>query len=321
MQPHEFELRHFARGRKHYLDIDVSAGDHRISVPILLLRGARDGKVLVAMAGVHGDEYEGVQAILDVCTRLDPAGMAGDLLAVSVANPPALWAGTRTSPLDGADLARSFPGDLESGPSRALAHSLANTVIACADLFLDLHSAGIRLLMPTMVGYDARDPRSLAAARAFGAKVLWGHPVVAPGRTISFARERGIPWLYTEARGAGRIDPEDLQIFEQGILNLLVHLSILPGQPAVLPVEHHLLGDGNTEISLRSTRQGFLIPSVSLLERVKEGQDLGRLLDLHANTIETYVAPSEGVVAMIRQFPVVEPGTPLFLLTGLEAEN
>ena len=150
---------------------------------------------------------------------------------------------------------------------------------------------------------------------------MWGHPTIPPGRTLSFAKERGIPCLYTEAWGAGRIDPEDLRVFKQGVLNLLGRLSILPEPPAPQPLEWHLHGDGNTELSMRSSHSGFLIPSVSLLDKVKAGQELGHLVDLHGNTTETFVAPSDGLVAMIREFPVIEPETQLFLLTGLEAQT
>jgi predicted deacylase len=219
------------------------------------------------------------------------------------------------------DLARSFPGAPNAGPTQALAHVLATRIIACADLFIDLHSAGVKLLMPTMIGYDALDTRSKAAAHAFGASVLWGHATVAPGRTISFAKDQGIPWLYTEARGAGRIDPNDLKFFEQGILNLLIHLAILPGRPQVAPVKHHLFGDGNIDLSLRSSIRGFLIPSVTLLESVKKNQELGYLVDLHGNRLESFIAPVDGVVALIRQVPAVLEGECLFLLTGVKAEH
>jgi len=320
VHPDEFDLARFARGKTHAIELEFSSEGHRILIPVLLQRGAREGKVLVITAGVHGDEYEGVRAILDVVPRLDPVEMSGDLVAVSVANPPAFWSGTRTSPLDGVDLARSFPGGLDSGPTRAIAYYLAQAVIACADFFLDLHSGGVKLLMPTMVGYDAQDARSRDAALAFGASVLWGHPTVASGRTISFAKERGIPWLYTEARGAGRIHLEDLRTFEVGILNLLRHLSVLPGRPTKKPIKYHLYGDGNTDASIQSNQQGFLISCVGLLERVKKGQELGRLVDLRGKTVETFLSPSDGVVAMIHEFPVVEPGAPLFLLAGLAGQ-
>src|SRR5581483_855888 len=248
---------------------------------------------------------------------LDPSEMTGDFLAVPVANPPAFWNGMRISPIDGANLARSFPGDLNSGPTAVIAHVLANLIIALADLFVDLHSSGTKVLMPSMVGYDATDPRSRAAALVFGARVLWGHPQITPGRTISFAKQRGIPWLYTEARGAGRIDPADLAMFCTGIQNLLHHLSILPGDPEAAVVEVNLFGSGDIDTSLVATKQGFFIPEVKLLQVVRSGERLGRIVNLHSETIEDFVAPRDGVVGLIREWPIVFPGEATFMVTGV----
>src|SRR5260221_6871555 len=105
MRPEEFHPDQFERGRKHTLDLDLGGSAEGIRLPVLLARGLRDGKRLVTTAAVHGDEYEGVRTIFDVWHALNPAEMSGDWLAVPVANPPAYWNGTRTSPLDGANLA------------------------------------------------------------------------------------------------------------------------------------------------------------------------------------------------------------------------
>lgn len=149
-----------------------------------------------------------------------------------------------------------------------------------------------------MVGYDAQDPRSRDAALIFGARIVWAHPNIPPGRTISFARFRKLPWPYTEARGVGRIDPEDLQLFTQGLRNLLHHLSILPGKPAPVAVDTHLFGDGNTDSSIAASRCGFFIPSAKLLQAVHREEELGRIVDLHGEVFETVRAPQDGVVAL-----------------------
>jgi predicted deacylase len=287
-----------------------------LDLPVLLVRGRNAGKTLVVFAGVHGDEYEGVRAILDLYEELDPGTMSGDFLAISVANPPAFWAASRTSPLDEKNLARVFPGHPAAAPTDAIAHVLGSALIARADFFLDLHSAGVKLLMPTMVGYDANDARTREAAMIFGTSVLWAHSYIPPGRTISFAREHNIPWLYTEARGAGRIHPDDLRLFKQGIRNLLQHLSILPGIPPQQRIEIHLDGGGNIDESLLATRRGILIPEVEFLQSVTKGETLGRLVNLHGETLEVVQAPRDGVVALIRQCITVETGDPMFLVAG-----
>src|SRR6185295_10559929 len=115
------------------------------------------------------------------------------------------------------------------------------------------------------------------AAQIFGAEVIWEHPIIAPGRTVSSAWGRGIPSLYTEARGAGRVHPDDLAMFRRGIFNLLRHLKILSGAPETVPCQYYLDGDGNIDASLSSSHPGFLIPKVELLEQVRKGQELGVL--------------------------------------------
>jgi len=318
MKATDFDLKQFGRGQKYSFDLELDGDAKGLSLPVLLVCGRHEGKTLVATAGVHGDEYEGIQTILDTHASLDAKEMSGNFLAVPVANPPAFWNGTRLSPLDGKNLARVFPGSLDEGSSMAIAHYLAHIVIACADFYIDLHSSGVKLLMPTMVGYDVHDPRSRAAADAFGAPVIWEHPVIEPGRTISFAKSRGIPWLYAEARGGGRIHPDDLRVYMQGVRNLMLHLGILQGETSQAPPCLHLYGDGNTDASLVSEKRGFLIPSVTLLQDVKAGDELGRLVNLHGETVETILAPRDGVVALVRQWPVVEPGEPTFLITGVQ---
>jgi predicted deacylase len=312
----EFDPNGYHIGQKFSLNLELGPEAAGVTFPLLLVRGAHEGKTLVVTAGVHGDEFEGVQAILEVIAELDPSVLKGTVIAVPVANPSAFYNGTRTSPLDGLNLARCFPGAERGTPTEVLAFHLGQSIIARADFYLDLHSAGVKLLMPTMVGYDALDPRSRNAAMSFGAPVLWGHPSTDPGRTIAFAASRNIPWLYTEARGAGRVHPDDLGVFKRGIHNLMVHLGILPGQLIPRAVERVLYGNGNVDAAIAANKPGFLVRAVDLLQVVCAHQELGRTLDLHGRVVELFRSPTSGVVGMMRVFPIIESGTPVFLITG-----
>jgi predicted deacylase len=215
-------------------------------------------------------------------------------------------------------LARVFPGSYNGSITEAIAYAIDSEIIARADFFLDLHSAGVRFLMPTMVGYHASDARAEAAARIFGAPVIWAHDVIAGGRTVSAASARGIPWLYTEARGAGRIHRADLLVYRRGILNLLRHLQMIDGDIDAPAPDHFLYGDGNVDSSITTEQSGFLVPEVDLLQGVVAGQRLGVLLDLWGNPQEYFTAPRDGVVALIHVCPVVKDHDPLFLITGVK---
>ena len=316
MDPAKFHPESFARGTRQRL---FAAFGDSLGFPILLARGRDPGRTLVVTANVHGDEYEGVRAILETFDELDPAAMRGDFIGVPVVNLPAFWNGTRTSPLDGANLARVFPGSVEGTASHQLAWHLGHAVIARADFYLDLHSGGVRYRMPSMAGYAAADSRARAAAEEFGAAVIWGHPPpIDPGRTVSFATERGIPWIYTEARGAGRIHPDDLRLMKRGVRNLLIHLGVLEGEPERVPVRTRLFGNGNTDSGMTAAQAGFLLLDVEILQAVAAGERLGRLVSVSGEALEEYRAPVNGIVAMTREFPVVQPGDILFLLAQLE---
>jgi predicted deacylase len=243
--------------------------------------------------------------------------MSGDLVCVPVTNVAAFWAGTRTNPVDGKNLARVFPGSADGSLSDRIAFIVGEEIIAKADLYLDLHSGGVKLEMPTLIGYDSDERSSRAAAIAFGGPVLWGSPFSSPGRTVSVAKDRGVPALYTEAFGAGRIRSEDLLYFHKGALNLLRHLQIVSGAPESGAVEWDLDGSGDIDESIASGHRGFLVPCVRLLDRVKRGDQLGIILDLHGACVETIVANRDGVVVLIHAFPVVDPNEALFLITGV----
>lgn len=296
-----------------------------VSLPLLTARGTADGPVLAITAGVHGDEYEGVRAIFDVFDTLDPAELRGSVVAVPVANPSAHRACQRCTPEDGLNLARVFPGRADGSLTEQIADVLTREVIAPANFYLDLHSGGVRYGMPSMVGYAVFDARGRAAAEAFGAPVIWGHPKIEPGRTISVAVERGIPFLYTEAWGAGRIAADDLAMMRRGIVNLLRHLGMLNGAPDISWVPGtqgktgvKLYGAGDTDDGVTAGADGFLRLDVALLDRVGQKDRLGRLCDLRGVTVEEYFAPRAGTVALTHEMPIVAKGDTLFLLADEE---
>jgi len=302
-------LSSFERGRRHNFTLPD------VELPVILLRGASAGKTLVITAGVHGDEYEGIRAILDLAQRLDCGALRGDVLAVTVANPPAFWNGTRVSPLDSGNLARVFPGAEDGSATQRIAWHLDQHILSLADFYIDLHSAGTAFAMPALIGYEATDRYAEEAAKAFGAEVLWAHPVIAEGRTVSAAKARGIPWLYTEMRGAGRIHPDDLQFLRRGLDNLLRFLGMMDGDLEPVPCKYRLRGDGNIDKSITTAQRGFLIPEVDLLQTIVRGQILGHLVNLHGETLEVFEAPCDGVVVLIHAKPLVASAEPLFLIT------
>jgi predicted deacylase len=202
MNIQDLDVSQLPRGRRETDWLEVvsrpDGGDWRL--PFLYVTGRADGPTLLVIAGVHGDEYEGVEAIPLIFQSVRPEALRGRLLMVPVCNAPAYESATRSSPLDGLNLARVFPGDANGSITQRIAHWVTEKLMRGADLLIDLHSGGVTYDIPTLAGYhrseDDLGRRSLAAARAFGAPILWGHPPpVPPGRSISAAVDLGTPWV------------------------------------------------------------------------------------------------------------------------------
>jgi predicted deacylase len=300
-------------------------------IPVRVVQGRKPGPCLLILAAVHGDEYDGVRTVIELCRELTPEQLRGTVMMVPVANVPAYRNKSRETPIDGRNLAREFPGDPKGTFTQRLAWHLDRALIARADFLLDYHSAGMDTEIPTLVGYYHNDETahgraSRAAAEAFGMETVWAHPTVNPGRTISAATARGIPWLYTETGGGRRIRADEQAKYREGAYRLLHHLGMLADPPARLtrpqpPVRTRLWGDGNFDFSFTSETGGFFIPAVRLLDRVRQGDRIGTIHGMFGETLADVCAPSDGVVVALAAQPVVEPGGVVFALTGLFPEE
>ena len=304
-----------------YLDVATRADGGMWRLPFMYVTGAKSGSTLLVTAGVHGDEYEGVEAIPQLFSMIKPDDLQGTLLLLPICNVPAYEVALRSSPIDGLNLARVFPGERDGTITQRIAYWITEKLLKHCNFFIDLHSAGIAYDIPTLVGYihsdDDLGQQSRAAAEAFAAPILWGHPLpIPPGRSISAATELNVPSLYTEAAGGGYARPDDIACFVDGILNVMKYLSMLEGIAEARTMTHHLIGDGNLDTVISAPTSGYFRARVNLLDEVKRGDTLGIIQDVFGQVMTEIKADREGVVIMLRRLHRVNVGDGLIHLTG-----
>jgi predicted deacylase len=297
---------------RHAFDFAVVrlADESWLTLPVKVAVGDRPRPRLVALAGIHGDEAEGMLSLLDFWKDCDPARLQGTVILGPVANPPAFAAHQRRNPLDGIDLNRAFPGKLDGMPSERLAYRLLHEVIAGADFVFTLHSWSATGTMVPYVEFCSRKESmgrpSIEGARAAGFRYLreggWPHGVL--GRA---ANALGIPVIEAEIGGHGTSTAENRAAYVDHLTRLLQHLGILPGSPPPNPAAEVF-----TRGQVYAPAGGMLRLVVQAGDRVIAGALLATITNLHGEPVAEMRAPYAGLVIGVRSFVSVNPGEHVF---------
>lgn len=293
------------------------------AVDLIAHRGA-PGPTLLAIAAVHGDEYEGPAALAQLAASIDPTLLRGTLLLIPVLNEPACFARARCGP-DGQNLARVFPGDPAGSTTAQIAASLSALLARC-DALVDLHAAGTFYTLHPWAGYATNvAPAVLAQQRAmaiaFGLDTVWGTPML-PGRSLSAAAELDVPAIYVEMTGSGLCRREDVAADRQGVWQVMQCLGMLPGQcPTAAPPyarESTDADEGHLQIDHPSPARGLFHPLVAVWQPVDAGQELGVILTPGGRRLATIPAARAGRVAMLRTAPPVDEGDALAVVVPFD---
>lgn len=284
----------------------------------LRITGSRPGPELLILGGVHGDEYEPIEAIRQLATRIDPANLAGRVVLMPIANGPAFECRHREGP-DGLDLARTFPGDPRGTVTQRIAHRLAASIAAC-DFLIDLHTGGRAMTIWPLTGYMLVDSPSVLAtqrrmAHAFGLPLIWGTSPHLEGRSLSVARDAGKPAIYAEWGGGSGCVPAGVAAYVAGCLNVLAELG-MHGSPTESDrsptwVEDPRDGSGHLQANYPAPHAGFYQPAQALGQVVQPGDLLGTIWTDWDQPVTEVRATAAGLLILNRTLPAVRPGDAL----------
>ena len=308
-----------------YLDIQP-LNDAGTRIPVTLIRGKNPGPVLALVAGVHGYEYPGISALQRLRQSISAQDLSGTLILVHIANPPSFYGRTiYTSPADGKNLNRVFPGSKDGTLSERIAHHITREVIEQADFFVDLHAGdGNEALRPYVYMPVTGNPELDAACRGMALAFGLDHIVIDEARllpkeasvyTDQTALTRGIPAITTETGQLGSNDEYWIGLAERGITNLMRHLGMIEGVPeanenVVWLTGYEVIKSPATGIFQASVRDGYAIAEQGLL---------GQLVDEFGDRITEVRAPFAGIVNYVVGTPPVSAGEPLAMISRIKA--
>jgi N-alpha-acetyl-L-2,4-diaminobutyrate deacetylase len=254
-----------------------------IMIPVTVIRNG-DGPTALLTGGNHGDEYEGPIALYDMAQTLDAGRISGRVIIVPAMNYPALKAARRTSPLDGGNLNRLFPGNPCGTPTEKIADYFQRTLLPMSDYVADIHSGGKTLLfVPFCAAHRQADSvqenRCVAAMRAFNAPYsLLQLEVDKVGLYDTAAEDMGKTFISSELGGGGSASAATVAIAKRGLRNFLRHAGILEGDPETGYSRNLEMPD--ERCFLTSESSGLLEYCTELGETVREGDVIARVHDI-----------------------------------------
>ncbi len=267
-----------------------------------------DGPTALLTGANHGDEYEGPIALFDLANTLRAEEVSGRVIIVPAMNYPAFRTGKRTSPIDGGNMNRVFPGRPDGSITEKIADYFQRTLLPMAEYVLDIHAGGRTLdFVPFAAAHilpdKAQQARCIAAMTAFNAPYsMMMLEINNTGMYDTAAEEQGKVFVSTELGGGGSASASSVAVAKRGVRNFLQHAGILAGDPQRAPTIPLDMPDDRCFTTSESA--GLLEPCVDLGSEVADGQVLARVHDVErtgAAPVE-YTARISGVLAG-RHFP------------------
>lgn len=273
-------------------------GGGEFQLPATILHGEQPGKTVLITAGIHAEEYVGIQSALELSEMLKVQKIAGTVVIVKVVNRKAfeLRSGS-DSHEDGKNLNRVFPGNREGTWSERLAYAIEKELLSIADYYIDLHSGdSYEQLTPYVYYAGAAAKEVVEQSREMAQQADVPYMVgsnVAMGGCYNYAASLGIPSILLERGQMGGWTKEESHSTRRDVRNILCHLGIYQGEKDYrnyYPLEVKDL------CYQAANEQGLWYPCKKPGDMIQQGDMLGVIKDYEGKILEVCKAEYGGVI-------------------------
>lgn len=308
-------------GRKHLLyfqGVESATGQPWL-VSVMVAKGRQPGKRITLTSGVHGDEMSSIRVVQMVMQQLDPAQMAGSVMAVLDISRPALETMQRRWPnqgrgIDLIDINREWPGN-ENGASAPSRHAglLFNRLLKPnSDIALDFHTGTTGLECADFIIGDRGIPEVKTLIDLYPIRQVWDSKAYAGVLHNAFTAA-GIPSMCPEVGAARVLDPKLIAPFVEGTMNVLKHYGVIGGTIGRTGADSGVY-IANSAAPILATEGGFIEHLVKLNDKVQSGQKVIVQRNAFGETVAEYASPVDGEVGAIRSDTSSEPGNVLMFI-------
>ena len=270
-----------------------------VSIPLIVVNGAKEGPTLLLTGAMHGPEVPGCEVIRRITREIvKPEELRGSIIAAPVLNPFGFNMHSMNTPQDGYNLNRVFPGEADSLLSHRLAHLIFNELVMRSDHIIDFHANPQPAMQFTIVKHGANQDvnvfnKTMALAEAYGITIIEMITSFESHRTGTLAEcaaDKGKSCIILELVSWRRQEEHSVQSGVKGTLNVMKHLDMIDGK--IEPQDDVLKFEGRlTRTELTANKGGFVHYLKEIGQWVKKGELIALIRDPWGDVAEEIYAP------------------------------
>ena len=296
------------KGETKKIDVNIAKlpSGTSIDIPVMVHRSKNPGPSLLLLAGMHGDEINGVEIVRRIIREKLYRVNAGTVICIPIMNIYGFINFSRDVP-DGKDINRSFPGSKTGSLASQVAFFLMHEIIPHIDYGIDFHTGGARINNSPQVRVKTEDPENLELAKAFGTKFI----INSPFRDKSLRKEafrQGKRIIVYEGGESLRLRKNAIDEGIAGMLRVMHHLKMRDEAPMIEKEPTLIMKSSWVRAKSAGLHYGFQRNGSA----VEQKEVLGRVCDPYGTYEVQIKSPLTGHIIAINNNPVVNRGDALF---------
>lgn len=293
--------------------VEVIAGQlpsgNSVQITAHVYRSYAPGPTMLFLAGVHGDEINGVE-IVRRCMQDGIFGRitTGNVIAIPLLNVYGFNNFSRDVP-DGKDVNRSFPGTQSGSLASRIAHGLNRNILPHVDYAVDFHTGARGTYNYPQIRYNTEDERAAEMARSFAPPLVVANKSPARSLRRVALKNHDLPVLTFEGGENLRYDAHSIDVGIAGLKRLLRDKKMLESapEPSLKTV------NVNQSTWIRAGRAGLFQWTKRSGFPVRKGEPIGFIADPQGMKADKrMLAPRDGFMIGHANSAVVSQGDALF---------
>lgn len=280
-----------------------------IDVPIIIERSQFDGPTVLFVAGIHGDEVNGIEVVRQLVSKGINKPKIGTTICIPIINIFGFLQKVREFP-DGRDLNRAFPGSKSGSLAARVAYQLMNDIVPNVDYCLDFHTGGSSRFNAPHVRVEKGNNTLTKLAETFNAPFIL-HSKNLKKSFRNACRKKGIPLLLFEGGKSNSIDTVVSNTGVNGSKRVLHHLGMLKTKFKVSSPKKSSVTISRSKW-IRANASGMFKSTIAVGNFVNQGDVIGQITDPYGKIFKHVKASNDGYVVNVNEAPLVYQGDALF---------